>query len=107
MKILITGGRTAQALKLLKTFADDQVVLADYGDTPSLVTDHYYFISLGERNDDVIAHNLLNHCLNEAADAILALHDFEKAELTKSSVLFEEFNIKVLIPEPDQIIQSK
>ena len=107
MKILITGGRSAQALKSLKTFLNDKVILADYGDTPSLVTDQYYFISLGVRNDDIIAHNLLNHCLNEAADAILPLHDFEIAELAKSSVLFEEFNIKVLIPEPGQIIQSK
>ena len=107
MKILITGGRSALALKSLKTFINDKVILADYGDTPSLVTDQYYFISLGPRNDDIIAHNLLNHCLNESADAILPLHDFEIAELAKSSVLFDEFNIKVLIPEPGQFIQSK
>ena len=107
MKILITGGRSAQALKLLKKFSDAQVILADYGDTPSLVTDQYYFISLGARNDDIIAHNLLNHCLNEAADAILALHDFEIGEMARSRVLFEEFNIEVLLPETDQLIQSK
>ena len=107
MRILITGGKSAAALKLLKAFADDNVVLADYGEMPSIVTAQYHFISLGERNDDIIAHNLLNHCLDEAADAVLPLHDFELEEIAKSAVLFEEFHIKVLMPDTDQIIHLK
>lgn len=104
MKILITGGKSAQSLKLVKTFADDNIVLADYGDMPSIPSARYYFISLGERNDEIIAHNLLNHCLNEGVDAVLPLHEFEIADIAKSKVLFEEFNIQVLMPENDQII---
>lgn len=107
MKILITGGRSALALKLLKVFANDKVVFADYGEMPSIVTPQYYFISLGERNDEIIAHNLLNHCLNEAADAILPLHHFEIGEIAKSVVLFEEFGIRVLKPDNGQIIHLK
>ncbi|ACU05209.1 hypothetical protein [Pedobacter heparinus] len=107
MKILITGGVSAQALKMLTAFADDAIVLADYGDVPLFPTAKYQFISLGERNDDIIAHNLLNHCLNEAADAILPLYAFEIAEIAKSTVLFEEFNIRVLLPETAQIIPLK
>ncbi|RYZ86460.1 MAG: hypothetical protein EOP04_13840 [Proteobacteria bacterium] len=105
MKILITGGKSAQALKLLKIYADDKVVLADYGEMPSLATPQYYFISLGKRNDDIIAHNLLNHCLDESAEAIFPLHDFEIGEVDKSRVLFEEFGIKVVIPDADQVIR--
>lgn len=104
MKILITGGKSVQSLKLVNTFAEDNIVLADYGDMPSIPSARYYFISLGERNDEIIAHNLLNHCLNEGVDAVLPLHEFEIADITKSKVLFEEFNIKVLMPENDQII---
>ncbi|ETZ23543.1 hypothetical protein [Pedobacter sp. V48] len=104
MKILITGGKSAQSLKLIKTFADDNIVLADYGDMPSFPSARYYFISLGARNDEIIAHNLLNHCLNEGVDAVLPLHEFEIADILKSKVLFEEFNIHVLMPEKDQII---
>ncbi len=104
MKILITGGKSAQSLKLIKTFADDNIVLADYGDVPSFPSARYYFISLGQRNDEIIAHNLLNHCLNEGVDAVLPLHEFEVNEISKSQVLFEEFNIKVLLPQEDQII---
>ncbi|RZJ83860.1 MAG: hypothetical protein EOO20_22040 [Chryseobacterium sp.] len=104
MKILITGGKSASALKLLKAFPNDKVVLADYGEMPSIVTAQYHFISLGERNDDIIAHNLLNHCLDEAVDAVLPLHHFEMEDIAKSAVLFEEFSIKVLMPDADQII---
>ena len=104
MKILITGGKSAQSLKLIKTFADDNIVLADYGDVPSFPSARYYFISLGQRNDEIIAHNLLNYCLNEGVDAVLPLHEFEVNEISKSQVLFEEFNIQVLLPKEDQII---
>lgn len=96
MRILITGGKSAQALRQAKQFTSDSIILADYGDMPSFPSATYKFLSLGERNDDIIAHNLLNHCLNEAADAILALNDFETEELLKSSVLFQEFNIEIL-----------
>ena len=107
MKILITGGKSVQALKLVNAFTEDTIVLADYGDMPSFPSAKYFMASLGERNDDIIAHNLLSHCLDHGTDAVLPLHDFEIADITKSKVLFEEFNIQVLIPEPHQIIQSK
>ncbi|MFA4869819.1 MAG: hypothetical protein WC623_16585 [Pedobacter sp.] len=96
MRILITGGKSAQAIKQANQFENDSVILADYGDMPSFPSAKYKFLSLGERNDDIIAHNLLNHCLNEGADAILALQDFEMVELQKSVVLFTEFNIEIL-----------
>lgn len=104
MKILITGGKSVQALKLAAAYANDAIVLADYGDVPHFPSAKYSFLSLGERNDDVIAHNLLNHCLNEGVDAILALYVFEIEEIAKSTVLFEEFNIHVLMPEHNQVI---
>lgn len=101
---MITGGKSIQALKLVKTYENDTVTLADYGEMPSFPSAKYRLISLGERNDDIIAHNLLNHCLDEGADAIIPLHAFEITELSKSTVLFEEFNIQVLTTEANQII---
>lgn len=97
MRILITGGKSARALKQANQFANDQVILADYGEMPSFPSAKYKFLSLGERNDDIIAHNLLSHCLDEGAEAIVPLHDFEMRELLKSSVLFKEFNIEILV----------
>jgi hypothetical protein len=105
MRILITGGKSAQALKQAKLFTDDDaIILADYGDMPNFPSARYTFLSLGERNDDIIAHNLLNHCLNEAADAIVVLNVFEIEQVEKSTVLFEEFNIKVLPAEASMVI---
>lgn len=99
MKTLITGGKSAQALKLLKAFTGDQVLLGDYGDAPSFSSAQYQFISLGEKNLDTIAHNLLNVCLDQQADRLIPISSFEVEAVAKSAVLFEEFNIHVLLPE--------
>jgi len=104
MRILITGGKSAQALKQAKLFTNDDIVLADYGDMPNFPSASYKFLSLGERNDDIIAHNLLSHCLDEAVDAVVVLNAFEIEQVEKSTVLFEEFNIKVLPAEASTII---
>ncbi len=97
MKILITGGKSAGTLKLLRAFEGHEIILADYGDTPSFPSAAYTFIALGEAND-TIAHNLLNLCLDHGADCLLPLHEHEVLQVSKSMVLFEEFNITVLLP---------
>jgi hypothetical protein len=96
---LITGGKSSQALKLLKAFTGSQVLLADYGERPSFSSAQYQFVSLGEKNEDTIAHNLLNACLDQAAERLLPLYTFELEAVVKSAVLFEEFNIHVLLPD--------
>lgn len=99
MKILITGGKSARSLKLLKAFTGDQVILADYGEMPSFVTPQYTFFGLGERNDDIIAHNLLNACLDQEVNTLLPLYEFEVEAVAKSVLLFKEYNIDVLLPD--------
>lgn len=99
MKIIITGGQSSKSLKLLKAFVKDQVILADYGEMPSFSTSAYTFLSLGERNDEVIAHNLLNICLDQQADTLLPLSPFEVHAVAKAALLFKEYNITVLLPE--------
>lgn len=106
MKILITGGRSLQALKLKNAYLQDQVVFADYGDAPQFPSEHYKFISLGERNDDIIAHNLLTACLDEGVDRLLPLYEFEIEQVMKSNVLFAEFNIEIVVPERGQEIKA-
>jgi hypothetical protein len=104
MRLLITGGKSVQALKLVAAYVDDTVILADYGEVPLFPSAKYRFVSLGERNDEIIAHNLLNHCLDLEVDAIMPLHAFEIDQVGKAAVLFEEFNIQVLTPETTNII---
>lgn len=99
MKILITGGKSAAALKLSNVLIGHQIILADYGDVPSIKSTSFTMVSLGDKNDDTIAHNLLNNCLDHQVDAILPLQNFEIEPLSKSEVLFDEFNIKLLLPK--------
>lgn len=103
MKILITGGNNAKALKLMKAFPSHFVLLADYGDVPSIITENYAFASFGALNKDSIAHLLLNFCITEAIDSIIPLHDYEIEPLAKSAVLFGEYGIHVLTPPPELI----
>ncbi|WP_222536264.1 hypothetical protein [Pedobacter polysacchareus] len=103
MKILITGGKSASALKLLKAFANQHILLADYGDMPALSSTAYQMHSLGTRNDDTTAHTLLNNCLDENVEMLLPIHDFEIEAVAKSIVLFEEFGIEVLLPQPAEL----
>ncbi|WP_316821184.1 hypothetical protein [Pedobacter gandavensis] len=103
MKILITGGKSASALKLLKAFANHHIVLADYGDMPALSSKAYQMHSLGLRNDDTTAHTLLNNCLDENVEMFLPIYDFEIDAVAKAMVLFEEFGIQVLLPQPQDL----
>ena len=107
MKILITGGKTATALKLIKAFNDAEILLGDYGDMPKINTHNYSFAELGNWNADVLAHNLLTKCLDNGVGVLLPLYEAEIIALSKSMVLFEEFGLKVLLPENPQLIQTK
>lgn len=107
MKILITGGKTATALKLVKAFEGSEVVLGDYGDMPSIATNTYSFVELGGWNADVLAHNLLTKCLDYGVDILVPLYEAEIAALAKSLLLFEEFGLNVLLPANPQYKSSK
>lgn len=98
MKILITGGKTATALKLIKAFDGCEILLADYGDMPVINPNAYSFASLGTWNADVLAHNLLTKCLDYGVDMLVPLYEAEINALAKSLVLFEEFGLNVLLP---------
>jgi hypothetical protein len=96
MRILITGGKSALAFKLLKNFKQQEVILADYGEMPQFPSTSCEFISLGALNTDTVAHSLLTFCLDHMVDALLPVYDFEMEAVGKSRILFEEFDIQVL-----------
>lgn len=107
MKILITGGKTATALKLIKAFDNATIILGDYGDAPSIKVNTYEFASLGPWNAEVLAHNLLTKCLDYSVDMLLPLYEAEIQAVSKSLLLFEEFGLKVLSPENPQLRSTK
>lgn len=97
---MITGGASAKALTLLKAFQDATVLLADYGDMPAVPMKNFQFVTLGEKNPDTAAHILLKSCLDAGVDIILPLHEFEIIAISESTLLFNEFGIHALVPEP-------
>lgn len=101
MKILITGGKSALTLKALSVFATHEILLADYGEVPAFSSSNYRFVSLGELNEDTIAHKILNVCLDEQVDLVIPFQAFEVVPIAKAKLLFEEFNVKVLLPTQD------
>lgn len=107
MRILITGGKTATALKLAKAFGGEEVFLGDYGDMPNMNINAYSFVELEVWNTEVLAHNLLTKCLDDGVDILLPLYEAEIIALSKSLVLFEEFNVKILLPENPQLNKGK
>lgn len=103
MNILITGGKSAIALKISKAFDRKKVVFADYGEIPAFVSENFQFKSLGIKNEETLAHTLLSFCLDHAIDAILPLHELEITEVAKASLLFNEFGIDLLLPAAQNI----
>jgi hypothetical protein len=103
LKILITGGNNSKAFKLLKAFPDHFVLLADYGDVPAVITENYALTSLGAINKESTAHILLEFCITEAIDCIIPIVDFEVEAIAKSSVLFNEYDVQVLLPKAESI----
>ncbi|WP_276090556.1 hypothetical protein [Pedobacter sp. JY14-1] len=97
MKLLITGGKSATAFKLLRNFSAEELILADYGDVPQIPFSNCRFFSLGELNKDTTAHVLLTFCLDQGVDTVLPVYDFEKDALLAARQLFMEFNIRLMI----------
>lgn len=103
MKILITGAKSATALKLFKAFDQHQVLFADYGEIPAFMPKDYQLESLGQKNQDTLAHVLLSFCLDHGIEAVLPLYVQEIDAVSKANILFNEFGIEILLPKPEQI----
>ena len=103
MNILITGAKNAKVLKLTKAFPNDFLLFGDYGEVPSVATTQYRFESLGEKNEESIAHILLAFCLSQAIDIIIPTLKFEIPQLVKAKQLLEEYGIQLLLPDENKL----
>ena len=103
MNILITGGKNAKVLKLLKAFSNDFIVFGDYGEVPEMSARTYRLASLGIKNEQSIAHVLLDFCLSESIELIIPTHRFEIEQMAKSIQLFSEYDITVLLPSAETL----
>ena len=67
---------------------------------PVVPMKNFQFVSLGDKNPDTAAHILLKSCLDAGVDTLLPLHQFEIIAVAESILLFNEFGIQPLVPEP-------
>lgn len=101
MKILITAGNHAKVLSLKSFFPDAYIVFADYGDVPRLKTSSYELQSIGASQESSAAHLLLAFCLSHEITQLIPVYKFEILALKKSLLLFQEYQIEVLLPEQE------
>ncbi|MGY3052515.1 hypothetical protein ACVWYG_000705 [Pedobacter sp. UYEF25] len=103
MNILITGGKNAKVFKLLRAFDRDFVIFGDYEEVPAISSSSYRFANLGKKNEQSVAHVLLEFCISESIEVLIPTHTFEVEQMAKAIQLFAEYNITVLLPKQDEI----
>lgn len=103
MKILISAGKSAKAFKVKNLLNSHELFLVDYGDMPDFVGSDSKFVSLGQRNEETLAHTILTMCLDMGVEACLPLNKEEIHACSEAKLLFEEFGIALLVPELDYL----
>ncbi len=101
MNILITAGLSAKSFKLVNLLNEHSIFLADYGELPSMNLPNVLFKSLGDRNEETLAHTLLSACLDLNAEVCVPLWDNEIKSCRAAKILFEEFGIQLVVPDVD------
>ncbi|HET8827775.1 MAG TPA: hypothetical protein VFM79_00465 [Pelobium sp.] len=89
MKVLITSSKHFASFQLAFLLKNDEVIFGD----------HYADFPPAESNS--IAHQILKFCLDHQIEQVFPLAFAEVEELRKSTILFEEFGIELMISEKD------
>ena len=99
MNILITAALTAQAHKLKQLFTEDATfIYADQVEVPAFMNKENKFVRIPEGSSTSFAHELLTLCLDLKVDYVYPLRREEIIALAEARQLFEEYNIKVVVP---------
>ena len=103
MKILITASVIAQAYKLKHLLNKEATfIYADQIDMPAFIGKENLFLRIPEGNSASFAHELLTLCLDQQIDYVFPLRKNEILALAEARQLFEEYQIKVVVPaKPD------
>lgn len=97
--ILITAGTTSLALKVKNILANKfDITLGTSGDIPSILKNTY--IQLPKENTIGYIHEILKIALDNNFNYILPLTVAEAYILSKNLIIFEEYDIKILLTEP-------
>lgn len=105
--ILITAGTTSLAFKVKNILSDNfHVSLGTKEEIPSIIKNQY--ITLAKESSNSYINELLKIALDNNINYLLPLSSSEAIVLSQNKVLFEEYDITILIPEFNELnnIQS-
>ena len=98
MPILITGASNAQAYKLERLLNEPDVIFADDQDNSHLKYSGRKFINIPAGNSASYAHEVLKASLDLGVTKIYPLYLDEIKALGEANQLFDEYEIKVIVP---------
>jgi len=104
-RILITAASTVAAQKVQRLF-QGEIVLADQEKLPAFAFPGRQVVQIPEGDHASFAHVMLTLCLDALIDSILPLKRNEQLALAEAKVLFEEYNIQLLVPDKDFMAQT-
>ncbi|MBB1645891.1 MULTISPECIES: hypothetical protein [Sphingobacterium] len=101
-KILITFGTRPLAMRIAKRLgADFEILYASSEDIPELLLASGKYAKIPKGLLPTFAHEILKLSLDQEVDYVLPLGGFELEPLSTAKVLFEEYQISVLVPDKD------
>ncbi len=101
-KILITFGTRPLAMRIAKKLgADFEVLYASSEDIPELLLSSGKYAKIPKGLLPTFAHEILKLSLDQEVNYVLPLGGFELEPLSTAKVLFEEYQISVLVPDKD------
>ncbi len=103
MVALITGAASAAAFRIRRLLDFDQVIFADHLDLPQLIFKETRFLQIPEGSSSSFAHQLLKLCLDNHVDIVFPLRKDELQPLAEAKVLFSEYGIRLIVPDPEQL----
>jgi hypothetical protein len=95
MNVLITAATSAEAHRLKKQLAGDNVVLGDYLELPAFMLKSTGMIKLPNPASSSYAHEMLTLCLDKGIEEVYALGGDELNNLLEAEQLFTEYGIKI------------
>jgi len=101
-KILITFGTRPLAMRIAKKLgADFEILYASSEEIPELLLKSGNYAPIPKGLLPTFAHEVLKLSLDRQIDYVLPLGGFELEALSEAKVLFEEYQISVLVPDKD------
>lgn len=101
-KILITFGTRPLAMRIAKKIAGNfEVLYASSEEIPELLLKSGNYVSIPKGLLPTFAHEVLKLSLDQQVDYVLPLGGFELEALAEAKVLFDEYQIAVLVPDKD------